>query len=86
MKFELQKINYYSVDDKGNHLYEFSSHEILPQKKPLSKLIMRKVTKLGLPILSIKTHNRNSVYFENPVSNKTMFKQNNVVRFYCTKN
>lgn len=84
------KIDFYSVNTNGNHLYEFSSNIQLNTVKPLTKIVISKSIQIGVPIMDIKEHNRNSVTYKQPLNgvNKLgakIFKQPNVIRFYCNK-
>ena len=84
------KIDFYSVSNKGNHLYEFSSNIELSTIKPLTKIIISESISIGVPVEYVKIHRRNSIVYEQPFNGKNkiganIFKQNNVVKFYCNK-
>lgn len=84
------KIDFYSIDNKGNHLYEFSSNVELSKIKPLTNLIISKSIELGVGVMKVRNHKRNYIEYDNPINdvNKlgaNIFKQKNVVKFYCNK-
>ena len=77
------KIDFYSVNDQDKHLYEFSSMIQLNTKKPLTKIVMTRVSELGL-CDNVKSHIRNGVYFDEKISINDL-KQKNVIKLYCLK-
>ena len=84
------KIDFFSIGVNGEHWYEFSSNVVLDKVKPMTKLIIRKVHELGLPLNNVKSHKRNYVTFEYPINKHNnvgakIFKRKDVVKFYCIK-
>lgn len=84
------KIDFFSVDDKGNFKYEFSSGIVLAKQKPLTKIIRAKSNEIGVPekMIAVNGHRRNNIHYKQPINLKnhlgvSIFKQPNVVRFYC---
>ena len=78
------KIDFFSVDANGEHLYEFSRDIELNATKPLTKVVIATSCKIGVPIDKIARHSRNYVFYSSPINNHAL-KAKNVVKFYCNK-
>lgn len=75
------KVDFYSVDNKGNHLYEGST--LNSKKLKLCSLLANYVLVVNkIRVNDIKSSKRNSIYFVTPLTLPS-FKGVDIVRVYC---
>ena len=78
------KANLYSIDTNGSHLYEFSMIIKGNKSKPLTKAIIK--TAINLTSVSdVKDHIKNRVYFNKPITDKSILKNKDVVCLYYSR-
>ena len=74
-----RKINIYSIDVYGNHIYEGSTETNLN----CSQTQMKFISKNSL-LSNVINSTKRMVYFKKPVTNKRIFKNTNVVKIYAS--
>ena len=75
----MKKINIYTIDTKGNHNYKCSTIT----KLNCRQVQMKVVANNNLLNNVLKSTNR-MIYFKEPVNDKTIFKNNNVIKLYAS--
>ncbi len=73
----MNKIHIYSVDINNRHNYEFSSFTELNARQLKMKFVVQ--NKL---LNKVKETTRRTVYFSEQITDKSIFKAENVVRIY----
>ena len=76
----MKEINIYTIDKYNNHLYEFTT-----KLKDLNcKQVQMKVVANNNLLSNVLKHTSKMVYFKEPINDKSIFKNNNVIKLYAS--
>jgi len=76
----MTEINIYTVDENDNHLYEFTTKSKKLNCREMQKLIVQNNNLLS----NVKKSTNRMIYFNEPINNKLIFKNKNVVKLYAS--